>query len=321
MTSEAMVERFVTDGYVVAEDVLDPMNDIGPVWAEYEEVLENLAQSLYEEGEVQSTYGDLSFTDRLIALHRDCGKELSRYFDISLPEIDLETCTPLHVGPSVFRLLTNPRLLDCVEAILGSEIYAHPVQKVRLKLPASVIDEHRDFSLLVAPTPWHQDNGSVMPDADETPMLTVWVPLNEATVQNGCLEVLPRTHLSDILLHCVSETLGASIPESLIPDEEAVPIPMKPGSVLLLHRRNIHRSLPNATESEVRISWDLRYTPAGMPTGRSQYPGFIARSRKDPDSVLRDPVQWANMWYETRARLANRVHASDFFRWGDHPLC
>jgi ectoine hydroxylase-related dioxygenase (phytanoyl-CoA dioxygenase family) len=150
----------------------------------------------------------------------------------------------------------------------------------------------------------------------------VWIPLNEATVQNGALEVCPGTQVTDILRHCASESTGVSIPDSLLPTGERIALPMKPGSVLLLHRRIVHRSLPNMTDSEVRISWDLRYQPTGMPTGRIQYPGFIARSRKDPASVLRDPAEWANMWYETRARgVGDRGKLGDFFRWGPHPLC
>ena len=43
------------------------------------------------------------------------------------------TETPMHHGPAVFELLTNPKLLDTVEELVGPEIYSNPVQHVRIK--------------------------------------------------------------------------------------------------------------------------------------------------------------------------------------------
>ena len=46
-----------------------------------------------------------------------------------------------------------------------------------------------------------------------------------------------------------------------------VPVPMRPGSVLLLHRLTEHSSLSNLSDG-IRWSFDLRYQPVGQPTGR-----------------------------------------------------
>lgn len=41
---------------------------------------------------------------------------------------------------------------------------------------------------------------------------------------------------------------------------------------------------------------DLRYNPIGQHSGREAFPGFVARSRANPDSELDDPKVWASIW-------------------------
>ena len=55
-----------------------------------------------------------------------------------------------------------------------------------------------------------------------------------------------------------------------------------------------HSSLSNNSD-DVRVSLDLRYNPTGQPTGRPEFPGFVARSRRDPSSELRDPEAWKQL--------------------------
>jgi hypothetical protein len=86
-------------------------------------------------------------------------------------------------------------------------------------------------------------------------------------------------------------------------------------------QRTIHSSLENVTEDQVRISFDLRYQPIGQPTGRPTFPGFVARSKTDPDLVLRDPLAWEQSWFDARARLAESNDPS-YNRWrADAPVC
>jgi ectoine hydroxylase-related dioxygenase (phytanoyl-CoA dioxygenase family) len=224
----------------------------------------------------------------------------------------------MHLGPAVFRLLTNPRLLDVVEALIGPEIYSNPVQHVRIKPPEAVMPDGPKDSA-VAATPWHQDQGVLTPDADESHILTVWIPITEATAENGCMLVIPGSHRDGLALHC-SGTVTQ--PELHIPDadlrlHDAVPVPMRTGQVLLMNRRTNHASLGNRSD-DIRWSFDLRYNPTGQPTGRSAFPGFVARSRSDAASVLSDPREWADRWYAARASLAMKARPV-FNRWAGSP--
>jgi hypothetical protein len=310
--TSAQLGQFKEEGYVVVEHVLDPDRDIAPVLAEYAEVLDGIAGSLKAEGLLRSTYRELPFRERLIQICAESGRNFPQEFDISLPQTGVKADTPIHVGPAAFRLLTTPRLLDLVEDMIGPEIYSNPVQHIRMKLPKRAVAKS-GYSGLVSQIPWHQDNGVILPEADASRILTVWMPLNEATVDNGCLQVIPRSHRSDLIDHCPGDK-GVAIPEKLIPTERAVPLPMRAGSVLLMTSRTVHSSLDNVTEDQIRISFDLRYQPIGEPTGRPAFPGFVARSAANPGSVLRDPAAWAQLWYDARARLAAQENPT-FNRW------
>jgi phytanoyl-CoA hydroxylase len=306
------LRRFDEEGYLVVEDVLDPARDIAPVMAEYEEVLDGIADSLFKEGVVPSIHRGLPFAERLIRICVESGRNFPQEFDISLPQTGTHHDTPIHLGPGVFGLLTTARLLDLVEDMIGPEIYSNPVQHIRMKLPRRAVAKS-GYSGLVSRIPWHQDSGVILPEADESTILTVWFPLNNATVENGCLQVIPRSHRSDLIPHCPTN-IGVAIPEPLIPTSEAIPLPMRPGSVLLMTRQTVHSSLDNVTESEIRLSFDLRYQPIGQPTGRPAFPGFVARSTAHPESVLRDPAAWARLWREARAKLAEQENPA-FNRW------
>jgi ectoine hydroxylase-related dioxygenase (phytanoyl-CoA dioxygenase family) len=122
-----------------------------------------------------------------------------------------------------------------------------------------------------------------------------------------------------LLTHCPSG-LGLHIPEHLFNPEDAVALPMRRGTVLFMHRLTPHCSFSNLSD-HVRWSFDLRYNPIGQPTGRSAFPGFIARSRQQPEAELHDPKEWRRLWLETRALLAERENPR-FNRWDSaSPVC
>jgi phytanoyl-CoA hydroxylase len=306
------------DGFLVLDDLLDVERDLQPVLDEYADVLDDLAATLHKQGSIDSAYADLPFGQRLIRITKEHGESLSQHFDISLPQTAVRADTPMHAGPGCFRLLTNSRLLDVAEDVVGPDIYSSPVGHIRMKLPEGTI---AGGDGMMAKIPWHQDNGVVLEEADESEVLTVWLPLTEATAENGCLQVIPSSRRADLMTHCPSPTRGAHIPDANVDLDQAVTLPMRPGSVLLMHPRTPHSSLENSTTDQVRISMDLRYQPVGTPTGRPQFPGFVARSRAHPEDELRDPAEWQVMWERARADLA--VSPSQAFnRWDPNsPVC
>jgi hypothetical protein len=305
-------------GYLVVEDVLDPDRDLRPILDEYAEVLDRVAIMLHRAGSISQTYTELPFGPRLIQITREHGASLSQHFDVSLPQAGIRTDTPIHLGPACFRLLTNSRLLDLAAAFIGPEILVSPVGHVRIKLPEGTV-ANGDGQM--AQIPWHQDNGVILDEADQSNVLTVWVPINAATEANGCMRVIPTPRGGELRTHCPSIRRGAHIPDHRVDDSSAVTLPMKPGSVLLMHPRTVHSSLGNTTTDQVRISMDLRYQPVGQPTGRPVFPAFVARSGAHPEQVVSDPAVWRSMWLAARARLAEDQPAA-FNRWdANSPVC
>ncbi len=330
--TESEVARFEEEGYLVVEDLLDPEEVLDPIIEEYKGVLDRLVDDLRKEGEISSRHEELSFGERVTKIYAESGKAHSQYFDFSLPFSGVKEDTPFWTGQAVFNAFIHEPLLDAVESLIGPEVYSNPVQHVRIKPPEKYLPRNEHGNPVIGATPWHQDHGVVIEDADETRMLTVWFPLYDAPIEKGPLRVVPRSHKGDLLTHCLDyegngpQFLGGrQIPEKLFEVDNAVSIPLKRGGALFLHKRTVHSSLPNVSE-EIRWSFDLRYNPTGEATGRPLFPGFVARSRSNPESELRDPEKWTEMWLETRTRMAkinqNGQEDFKFGRWNsDHPDC
>lgn len=317
------LERFEEEGYLVVEDVLDVQRDLDPVVHEYEALLDAEIEHWHSEGKIPSAYGDLPFVRRLAAFLTEAGKPGYQAFDISLPLKNAKLATPMHLGPAVFNLLTSPRLIDVVEQFVGPEVASNPIQHVRIKPPESMLPA--DFKgSLVGQTDWHQDQGVALPEVDETEMLTVWLPVTDATEENGCLCVVPRSHLRGLATHCParpgSARIGLHIPDELR-GTDFVPVPIRRGGALFLHRQTMHASLRNLS-SGARWSFDLRYQPVGQPTGRPWFPSFVVRSRQNPEREMHDWTVWADLWRTARQRLASGDPVEKTNRWdGSQPVC
>lgn len=323
MLTSTELDQFERDGYVIVQRVLNPESDLDPILHEYEGVLDRLVRRLLAAGKLRAAYQGMPFGQRLIRVMQATGESHSQHFDFSLPKGGVAANTPIWLGEAVFAALIHERLLDCVESVIGPEIYSNPVQHVRLKPPESRLPrDSTGKSVTVGETPWHQDNGVLTVDADETQMLTVWFPLIDATIENGCLIVLPGSHRSELLPHCSDSHAQLAIPNQLINVENAIPLPVRRGDVLLFHRKLQHASLPN-NSNELRCSFDLRYHPIGQPTGRVVFPGFVARSRSNSKTELRSQEQWEQLWLRARQQMSDPEFVNESFdRWAsDDPLC
>jgi phytanoyl-CoA hydroxylase len=321
------VERFGDQGYVLVEGLLDPQRDLDPVVREYEVALDRVADEWRAEGKIASTYADLPFARRFAHVLNDAGPSGYRPFDISLSGRMAATepmHQSMHLGPAIFDLITNQGLLDVVEQLIGPEILSNPIQHVRIKPPEALLSpEFRGRNTMVSAVEWHQDQGVALPEVDQTDMLTVWFPVFDATIENGCLCIIPESHKRGLLTHCPSrpgQSFDLRIPES-VRQADGMPVPMERGGVLFLHRRTMHSSLRNLSDG-VRWSFDLRYQPIGQPTGRPWFPAFVARSRRDPGAEVHDWRTWASLWEGARSNLAVHPEEMKPRRWtGTEPVC
>jgi phytanoyl-CoA hydroxylase len=112
---------------------------------------------------------------------------------------------------------------------------------------------------------WHQDEDYI-PTRDRS-LIGAWIALDDATLENGCLWVLPGSHQRGILwpqkfhfderFDCARESY--SFPWL---DEQAAPVEVKAGSIVFFHGYLLHRSLPNRATGGFRRALVNHYMSA-----------------------------------------------------------
>ncbi len=324
--TEQQLRRFDTDGYLIVENVLSD-DDLAGVVAEYDEIMRRVTADLVTHGRLKPLQAT-TFSQRYIEALQQLEDMylLYQHLDISLPLIEgLDDSYTLNTGPGVFGLLINQRLLDIVESVVGPEIYSNPVQHARIKPPRQYLPNARTDANIAA-TLWHQDSAVIDTEADHTDMLTVWLAVTDATTQNGCMIAERGSHREGMAPHCPGKHFKAEIriPNAHINPERVVPLEVGAGGVVLLHKRTKHCSLDNNSD-DIRWSFDLRYQPIGQPTGRSVFPGFVARSASHPEQVISDSTEWTRLWAQALERITSgEVKVKFSARW-EHlsalPLC
>ncbi len=124
--------------------------------------------------------------------------------------------------------------------------------------------------------PWHQDSGygRLEPPLD----LTVWIALDDCTLDNGCLWVLPRSEQRGLQQH---DGVGAL--RGVVIDEPGVALPMRAGDAVLFGGLLLHRSLPNLTDT-ARVALYLRYCDPGVV--------MVGEGGSADKPVLEDAYSW-----------------------------
>jgi phytanoyl-CoA hydroxylase len=94
--------------------------------------------------------------------------------------------------------------------------------------------------------PWHQD--AYYFNFDTSPQIGLWLAISEATLENGCLSVLPGSHKDPVHTHGPDKRPGANYGYREVDfgaDDRAVPVLMQPGDLLVFHSHLLHRSVDN----------------------------------------------------------------------------
>ena len=277
-------QQFHDDGFLFVRNLL-PNQALQPLIDELSQRVDDGTQAAVKQGvlDPSDTYNDAPFETRLGLVSNACSDPnwiWRNYFR------DQKIRTA-----GMFTLRTAPALLDVVASLVGEEILAHPQFNFRAKLP------NQDITVI----PWHQDLAYLIPEeAGDTLVVNIWLPLVRATEKNGCMQVIRGSHRFNLIDHNFQDqtpghTGGKGISDSELPPCDIVTAELEAGDVLLTSERVVHRGLPNRADT-VRWSVDTRYSQIGLPTGRANVPGFVARSRKNPDSVTKSHHDWNQLF-------------------------
>ena len=224
---KAAISEFRTNGFCVVEDLLSA-----------EEVAAYLA-----------TYN--RFLDGTI----DCGQKRS---DLgagvsSNNESGAENITQI-MWPSalvpVFReAVYHQRALQIVRGLLGDDV-------------------ELDFDMLIdkAPrsntaTPWHQDCAYWI-DLPDKRAASIWLALDEATIDNGCMWYVPGSHRQPVRPHRPAGTGGGAL-VCEADESEGIAVPLRPGSAVIHAGATLHYARGNSTDGH-RRAFILNFRPAEM---------------------------------------------------------
>ncbi len=155
------------------------------------------------------------------------------------------------VLPWVYEIVTNPRVLDAVEGLLGPNLLAWNSNWFT-KMPGE-----KSF------VSWHQD-GTYW-KLNPPRVVTAWVALSPSVATNGCMRVIPGTHT-----HSMIPQRETYIPENAlsrgqeiaveVDEKQAVDLNLRPGEMSLHHIWIIHGSNANTSKDTPRIGIAIRYT-------------------------------------------------------------
>jgi phytanoyl-CoA hydroxylase len=112
--------------------------------------------------------------------------------------------------------------------------------------------------------PWHQDS-YYFPFDPPRPIVGVWLAVTEATLENGCLHVVPASHHEAVHAHVPDRRPGANYGYVEIVDHDmsgSIPVLMEPGDLLVFDSHLMHRSTDNVS-SGIRGAMVFHYATTG----------------------------------------------------------
>jgi ectoine hydroxylase-related dioxygenase (phytanoyl-CoA dioxygenase family) len=130
---------------------------------------------------------------------------------------------------------TRPEIVDVVESLLGRHIKLYTDQMF-------VKPAHHGSEV-----PFHQDH-AYWTQVEPYNMISCWVALDDATVENGCVHMIPGTHRSLVPHREFGGNQKYGLAEEDVDSSREVPVELKAGSAMFHHSLTIHRSFPNRSD-------------------------------------------------------------------------
>ena len=173
--------------------------------------------------------------------------------------------------PDMMRMMAHPAITDRLAQLLGPDLVAWRSQ-IFHKPPGN------------NPVGWHQASTYMFeegfgeptvfpPDLSELFMLTVWIPADPSTRQNGCLKIETGTAMEQIRWMRLGGSVGFHAvnyyPDYEVDESKVHYIEMTPGQAVIFAERTIHGSEANKTDRN-RLAFNFRVVPSHV---RVYHPG------------------------------------------------
>ena len=229
--------------------------------------------------ELRRIYDDL--------FQRRAGRAEGMQFDLAgSDEEEVEATLPQILAPSRYAPELNTmqfkaRAQSYAQQLLGGECEGG--EHAILKPPFTGSD-----------TPWHQDEAYWSPDLHYS-SLSIWMPLQDVTVEAGCMQFVPGSHLQGVLPHhpIRNDPRVHGLEVDDFREDTIVACPIPAGAVTVHHCRTLHYAGPNRT-AEPRRAYIQVY-------------GLSTR----PRSETRD------FYWQRRQQTARQARAAEFEQQGN----
>lgn len=224
------------------------------------------------------TYNRAGYVRRLPVFGPAEIAEHRRYFDELLASVlaaggDSYSISTAHLKYGrVYDLLTEPRIVAAVCDLLGDNVVGWGSHYF-CKMPGD--------GKAVA---WHQDCSYWPLTPSKT--VTVWLAIDDADPENGCMQVLPGSHLEGLLKFRPSEATESNVLNQTVEDVERfgapVDIELRAGEIEIHNDLLLHGSPPNHSTRR-RCGLTLRYCAADVHAhlGWNQK-GVVVHGKADP---------------------------------------
>lgn len=160
------------------------------------------------------------------------------------------------------ELAADSRIVNPLEAILGPDI-EFLSDKVVFK------SKRVDFA-----SPWHQD----WPYWEGTHKLSVWIALDPATPENGCLKMMPGSHKASLTHDGAppgTTTFGLRVDQDTVDESQAEILACDAGDAVIFHDLTLHASCANVSGAD---RWALISTYRSASEPDLDYSWAVARA-------------------------------------------
>ncbi len=217
--TQTQQDRFWRDGVLTVEDAVtsDQLQNLRAVFAEWVE----------ESRDHDSDYGDTLDGRARFDLEPGHSSEKPALRRVQSPE---------EISDTYARVMREARTVDIVADLIGPSLRFHH-GKVNSKLPgaATTVKFHQDFPF----EPMTNDD-----------MVTALLFLDDVTLENGPLEVVPGTHTGPLYTLWHNGMFTGMVADEVVDEhkDKVVKCTGKAGSVCLMHARLLHGSAPNLSD-------------------------------------------------------------------------
>jgi phytanoyl-CoA hydroxylase len=254
---------------------------------EYEERGFILVRDLFEEAELAAWSAQLA---RVVSGEEDAAEGMLVMRDVMVAkgavqadrrEHEIAKVQDYEKDPVLGTYVRHPRLLDRVQAFTGPDIAS--IHTMLINKPPGVDGRH----------PLHQDL-LYFPFRPADQIVATWTALERCTRENGCLAVVPGSHLGELLPHENPEweylNLGYFGAAGVGAHPDRVHVEMEPGDTIFFHPILLHGSGRNRSPGFRRAisahyaSTHCRYVDDGFPRGARPY--TLMRGTAHPEGII-----------------------------------